>query len=80
MAPQPNINIFVYYNREVRRNESIIYFESQHIKGFKVSVANIFSHLKKRIAEKLNIRENMVVSEIICWNSRFVTANTEVCS
>ena len=76
MAPQLNINVFVYYNGEVKQNESGIFFESQYTKGFKVSMASTYLHLKKRIVEKLCIGDNMVVSEIICRNPMFVGAST----
>jgi len=72
----PNINIFEYYNGEVKQNESDIFFQSQYTKGFKVSMASTYLHLKKRIAEKVCLRDNMVVSEIICRNPMFVGTTT----
>lgn len=72
----PNINVFVYYNGEVQHNEAGVFFQSEYTKGFKVSMASTYLHLKQRIGEKLCLGDNMEVSEIICRNPMFVGTTT----
>jgi len=71
MAPPQNVFFIVYCNGQVLRNEFGVYFESNEKFGFNISVKSTFTHLKKRIEEKLKLGDNKVVSRIFYRNPAF---------
>jgi len=68
MAPPQNVFFIVYYNGEVLRNELGVFFESSEKFGFNMSVKSTFTHLKRRIEEKLKLGDNKVITGIYYRN------------
>jgi hypothetical protein len=55
----------VYYNGQCVRNSNGVIFQSNEKSGFMVSAKSNITHLKKSVAQKENLEDHQIVSEII---------------